>query len=229
MDAAISTDFIAAFVIGLMGAGHCLGMCGGVAAALTLGIPGQQDTRRWPYLLCYNAGRLISYAIAGAIIGGAFAGMAALSGHATALISLRLLAAVMMILLALYLGQWWQAITHLERLGQYLWRLISPQAKSLLPLKSPAAALPFGLLWGWLPCGLVYSTLSWAAVSGSASSGAAVMLAFGMGTLPAMIAVGSLAQQLQQVLKNLYFKRASALMLLLYGVHTGYIAINQIL
>jgi len=225
----VNIDFYAAFVIGLMGAGHCLGMCGGVAAALTLGMPGQQQSNRWPYLLCYNTGRLISYAIAGSIIGGAFAGIASLGGYSTALVSLRLFAAIMMILLALYIGQWWQGITKIERAGQFLWRYLSPTAKSLLPLKSPMAALPFGLLWGWLPCGLVYSTLSWAAVSGSAISGAGVMLAFGLGTLPAMITVGSMAQQLQNLLRNLFFKRASALLLLVYGVHTGYIAIKQML
>ncbi|WP_036832061.1 sulfite exporter TauE/SafE family protein [Photobacterium sanctipauli] len=229
----MATELYAAFFIGLMGAGHCLGMCGGVAAAITLGIPGHQQpgiqTKRWPYLVSYNAGRLLSYMAAGAIIGGAFAGLANLSGYTNALTYLRLFAAIMMILLALYLGQWWLGVSKVERIGQGLWRKISPTAKSLLPLKSPTTALPFGMLWGWLPCGLVYSTLSWAAVSGSAISGAGIMLAFGLGTLPAMIAVGSMAQQLQKLLKNLYFKRASALLLLAYGVHTGYIAIKQML
>lgn len=225
----MNIDFYAAFAIGLMGAGHCIGMCGGVAAALTLGMPGQERKNRWLYLLAYNVGRIFSYSIAGAIIGGAFAGMAAYSGYSSALISLRLLAAFMMIALALYLGQWWQGITKIERVGQSLWKYISPVAKSFLPLKSPFSALPFGVLWGWLPCGLVYSTLSWAAVSGSAIGGASVMLAFGLGTLPAMLLIGSVAEHAKQVLKNLYFKRASALLLLAYGVHTGYIAIKQML
>ncbi|PSU45169.1 cytochrome biogenesis protein [Photobacterium frigidiphilum] len=225
----MNIDFYAAFAIGLMGAGHCIGMCGGVAAALTLGMPGQERNNRWFYLLAYNIGRLFSYSIAGAIIGGAFAGMAAYSGYSSALISLRLFAAFMMIGLALYLGQWWQGITKIERLGQFLWKYISPTAKSFLPLKSPLSALPFGILWGWLPCGLVYSTLSWAAVSGSAIGGASVMLAFGLGTLPAMLLIGSVAEHAKQLLKNLYFKRASALLLLAYGVHTGYIAIKQML
>ncbi|PSW06247.1 sulfite exporter TauE/SafE family protein [Photobacterium lipolyticum] len=230
----MNIDLYAAFIIGLMGAGHCFGMCGGVAAALTLGMPGQhmpgqKRHNRWLYLVCYNFGRLISYAIAGAIIGGAFAGMAAYSGYATALISLRIFAAIMMICLALYLGQWWQGLTKIEHVGQFFWRFISPTAKSLLPLKSPLSALPFGLLWGWLPCGLVYSTLSWAAVSGSAFGGASVMLAFGLGTLPAMLLVGSVAEQLKRLLRNLFFKRASALLLLTYGIHTGYIAIKQLL
>lgn len=225
----MNIDFYAAFAIGLMGAGHCIGMCGGVAAALTLGMPGQERKNRWLYLLAYNVGRIFSYSIAGAIIGGAFAGMAAYSGYSSALISLRLFAAFMMIALALYLGQWWQGITKIERVGQSLWKYISPVAKSFLPLKSPFSALPFGVLWGWLPCGLVYSTLSWAAVSGSAIGGASVMLAFGLGTLPAMLLIGSVAEHAKHILRNLFFKRASALLLLAYGVHTGYIAIKQML
>jgi sulfite exporter TauE/SafE len=225
----VNIDFYAAFAIGLMGAGHCIGMCGGVAAALTLGMPGQERKNRWLYLLAYNVGRIFSYSIAGAIIGGAFAGMAAYSGYSSALILLRLFAAFMMIALALYLGQWWQGITKIERVGQSLWKYISPVAKSFLPLKSPFSALPFGVLWGWLPCGLVYSTLSWAAVSGSAIGGASVMLAFGLGTLPAMLLIGSVAEHAKHILRNLFFKRASALLLLAYGVHTGYIAIKQML
>ncbi|MDO6496817.1 sulfite exporter TauE/SafE family protein [Photobacterium sanguinicancri] len=225
----MSIDFYAAFIIGLMGAGHCLGMCGGVAAALTMGMPNQQKNNRWHYLLMYNLGRLLSYTIAGGIIGGAFAGVATLTGSSYALISLRLFASVMMIILALYLGQWWQGLVKIEKVGHILWKRIAPKANTFLPLKSPMAALPFGVLWGWLPCGLVYSTLSWAAVSGSLVSGSLVMLAFGLGTLPAMLVVGGLASQLKQLLSNLYFKRANALLLLGYGIHTGYIAINQIM
>ncbi|MDO6705349.1 sulfite exporter TauE/SafE family protein [Photobacterium sp. 1_MG-2023] len=223
----MSTDFFAAFMIGLLGAGHCLGMCGGIAAAITLGMPGQQQQHRFPFLLCYNLGRLVSYAAAGALIGGAVAGMASLSGLSTALLYLRLLAALMMILLALYLGQWWQGVTKIEAVGQILWRRIAPLAQSMLPLKSPISAFPFGLLWGWLPCGLVYSTLSWAAVAGNTVSGAGVMLAFGLGTLPAMLLVGSMAERLKLWLSNQIFKKTSAVLLLVYGIHTGYIAITQ--
>ncbi|MCM0149521.1 sulfite exporter TauE/SafE family protein [Photobacterium galatheae] len=223
----MTSDFFAAFAIGLLGAGHCLGMCGGIAAAITMGMPGQRQGQRFSFLILYNAGRLASYAIAGALIGGAVAGMASLSGISSALLYLRLGAALMMILLALYIGQWWQGVTKIEILGQSLWRHISPFAKSLLPLKSPFAAFPFGVIWGWLPCGLVYSTLSWAAVAGNAASGAMVMLAFGLGTLPAMLLVGVMAERLKHWLSNQLFKKTSALMLLSYGLHTGYVAIAQ--
>ncbi|PQJ66926.1 sulfite exporter TauE/SafE family protein [Photobacterium angustum] len=226
----VNLDFYAAFLIGLMGAGHCIGMCGGVAAAITIGMPeNTKNSKRWIYLLNYNFGRLVAYIVAGAIIGAMLASVATINGSNSPLIFMRFLAAIMMIILALYIGQWWFGLNKLERIGQVAWRYISPLATSFLPLKSPIKALPFGFLWGWLPCGLVYSTLTWAAVSGSALNGAIVMLAFGLGTLPAMLAVGGFATQLKIWLKNLYFRRVSALLLMAYGIQTGYIAIKQIL
>lgn len=226
----VNLDFYAAFLIGLMGAGHCIGMCGGVAAAITIGMPeNTKNSKRWIYLLNYNLGRLVAYTVAGAIIGAMLASVATINGSNSPLIFMRFLAAIMMIILALYIGQWWFGLNKLERIGQVAWRYISPLATSFLPLKSPIKALPFGFLWGWLPCGLVYSTLTWAAVSGSALNGAIVMLAFGIGTLPAMLAVGGFATQLKVWLKNLYFRRVSALLLMSYGIQTGYIAIKQIL
>lgn len=226
----VNLDFYAAFLIGLMGAGHCIGMCGGVAAAITIGMPeNTKNSKRWIYLLNYNLGRLVAYTVAGAIIGAMLASVATINGSNSPLIFMRFLAAIMMIILALYIGQWWFGLNKLERIGQVAWRYISPLATSFLPLKSPIKALPFGFLWGWLPCGLVYSTLTWAAVSGSALNGAIVMLAFGLGTLPAMLAVGGFATQLKVWLKNLYFRRISALLLMAYGIQTGYIAIKQIL
>ncbi len=226
----VDLDFYAAFLFFLMGAGHCIGMCGGVAAAITIGMPeNTKNSKRWIYLLNYNFGRLVAYTVAGAIIGAMLASVATINGSNSPLIFMRFLAAIMMIILALYIGQWWFGLNKLERIGQVAWRYISPLATSFLPLKSPIKALPFGFLWGWLPCGLVYSTLTWAAVSGSALNGAIVMLAFGLGTLPAMLAVGGFATQLKIWLKNLYFRRVSALLLMAYGIQTGYIAIKQIL
>ncbi len=158
-----SLDFYAAFLIGLMGAGHCVGMCGGVAAAITIGMPNNtHQKRRWIYLLNYNIGRLVSYTIAGGLIGAALAGISTLNGTSNPLVYMRLFAALMMIILGLYIGQWWAGLSQIERAGKKIWRHISPIATSLLPLKSPVKALPFGFLWGWLPCGLVYSTLTWA-------------------------------------------------------------------
>ncbi|KXF80717.1 sulfite exporter TauE/SafE family protein [Enterovibrio coralii] len=219
------SDFIAAFMVGLLGAGHCLGMCGGVAAAVTIGTP--QNKSKLPYLLYYNAGRLLSYGLIGAIAGGVISGIVGVTSFTQGLLWLRLVAAIMLILLALYIGRFWNGLSHIEKLGQHIWKHISPLASKLLPLKHAISALPFGMVWGWLPCGLVYSALSWAAVAGNATHGLLIMLAFGLGTLPAMILVGSAAEYMKGLLNNLIFRRFSSLILLMYGLITAYNVYNQ--
>ncbi|WP_394125491.1 sulfite exporter TauE/SafE family protein [Vibrio hepatarius] len=217
----MSPDWIGAFLIGLIGAGHCMGMCGGIASMLTIGQ--SQPSKTIP--LFYNSGRLISYAFIGAIVGGTVASISEISSLNNALTWLRLAAAVFMVLLACYIGRWWQGLLAVEKLGQTLWRFISPAGKSLLPLKSPIHAIPFGFIWGWLPCGLVYSTLTWSAVSGSALNGALIMIAFGLGTLPAMLLMGFGATYLHKLQQSQIFRNLGALILLTYGLYTGYGAI----
>ncbi|WP_281545293.1 sulfite exporter TauE/SafE family protein [Grimontia sp. SpTr1] len=220
------SDLIAAFTVGLLGAGHCLGMCGGVAAAVSMGTP--QNQHKLPFLLFYNGGRLLSYGLIGAIAGGLVAGVVGVTQITQQLLWLRLAAAIMMILLALYIGRFWNGLAYVEKVGQVLWKRLSPLSTKLLPLRSPMAALPFGMLWGWLPCGLVYSALSWAAVAGNALDGLLIMLAFGLGTLPAMILVGSAAEATKNLLNNLIFRRISSLILLMYGIVTAYSVYNQL-
>lgn len=219
------TDLVAAFSVGLLGAGHCLGMCGGVAAAVSLGTP--KEKSNLPFVLLYNTGRLLSYALFGAIAGGIVSGIVGISQISHELLWLRLLAAIMMILLALYIGRFWNGLSYVEKLGQHLWQHISPLTAKLLPLKHPLAALPFGMVWGWLPCGLVYSALSWAAVAGDPWYGLMIMLAFGVGTLPAMLVVGSAADTFKNLLNNMIFRKISSVILLMYGLVTAYSVYNQ--
>ncbi|CZF78900.1 hypothetical protein GCE9029_01122 [Grimontia celer] len=220
------SDLIAAFTVGLLGAGHCLGMCGGVAAAVSMGTP--QNQHKLPFLLFYNGGRLLSYGLIGAIAGGLVAGVVGVTQITQQLLWLRLAAAIMMILLALYIGRFWNGLAYVEKVGQLLWKRLSPLSTKLLPLRSPFAALPFGMLWGWLPCGLVYSALSWAAVAGNALDGLLIMVAFGLGTLPAMLLVGTAAEATKNLLNNLIFRRFSSLILLMYGIITAYSVYNQL-
>ncbi|WP_045465018.1 sulfite exporter TauE/SafE family protein [Vibrio hyugaensis] len=215
----MSPDFIGAFMIGLVGAGHCMGMCGGIASLLSMGTINTKPSPVIP--LFYNIGRLASYGCFGAMVGGAISGLSELSGLTQSLAWLRFIAAIFMILVALYIAKWWQGLLIIEKLGQSLWKLISPAGKSLLPLKHPLHALPFGFIWGWLPCGLVYSALTWSAVSGSALSGGMIMLAFGLGTLPSMLAIGYGASHFQKLQKSLIFRNISALILITYGVYTA--------
>ncbi|MBW3697875.1 sulfite exporter TauE/SafE family protein [Vibrio sp. T187] len=220
----MNPDWIGAFFVGLIGAGHCMGMCGGIASVLSLGNQSTQSKVLTP--LFYNTGRLLSYFIIGAIIGGAVSSISQFSEINSALVWLRLVAAVFMILLALYIGKWWHGLLTVEKIGQFVWKVISPLGQSILPLKHPTHALPFGFIWGWLPCGLVYSTLTWSAVSGGWLEGGSIMLAFGLGTLPAMLTVGYGASFLKKLQQSQLFRQAGALAILSYGLYTGYDALT---
>lgn len=224
----ITSDWLGALMIGVLGSAHCMGMCGGIASAIGLtSVSNSSNSRGGKFFtpLFYNMGRLVSYALTGAIIGGAVASASQIATDFAVLNWLRLLSAIVMIVLALYIGQWWQGLLAIEKLGQHLWKYISPVTTRLLPLKSPLHALPLGFLWGWLPCGLVYSTLTWAAVSGSALNGASIMLAFGIGTLPAMLMVGVGATYLNKVKNSVLFRQLGATLLLGYGI---FIAIETV-
>ena len=218
-------DAWAALLIGFLGAGHCIAMCGGVAAAFSMAIPKEQRRWQWAYLLSYNTGRILSYSLAGALVGGIFASLAEVSVGKQALVFFRLLTGVMMILLGLYLARWWFFLLHLEKLGTGIWRHIKPLASRFIPFKHPLAAFPFGMIWGWLPCGLVYSALTWSAVSGGALEGARVMALFGLGTLPTLLALGGLAGQLRHWLNHPKFRQFSGILLICYGLFTFYQAL----
>ncbi|UTL79798.1 sulfite exporter TauE/SafE family protein [Pseudomonas putida] len=205
-----------ALVLGLLGGGHCLGMCGGLMGALTLAIPPEQRGRRLRLLLAYNLGRVLSYACAGLLLG--LAGWAVASSPAA--LALRVVAALLLIAMGLYLAGWWSGLTRIEALGRGLWRHIQPVATRLLPVSSLPRALLLGALWGWLPCGLVYSTLLWAASQGNAGYSAALMLAFGLGTWPVLLATGLAAERVNSLLRRRSVRMAGGLLVILFGLWT---------
>ena len=207
---------ISALILGLLGGGHCLGMCGGLMGALTLAIPPEQRGRRLQLLLAYNLGRIISYATAGLLFG--LAGWAVASSPAAML--LRIVAGLLLISMGLYLGGWWSGLTRIEALGRGLWRHIQPVASRLLPVCSLPRALLLGALWGWLPCGLVYSTLLWAASQGDALDCGLLMLAFGLGTWPVLLATGMAAERLTALLRRRGVRMAGGLLVILFGLWT---------
>lgn len=213
----ITSDWLGAMMVGFLGSAHCIGMCGGIATAMSINSVAKSD--RLLTTLLYNTGRIISYLIAGAMVGGTISSAASLVTDYSILNWLRILSAVVMIILALHIGKWWHGLVYVEKLGQHLWKHLSPFSKKLLPLPTPFHALPLGLLWGWLPCGLVYSALTWSAVSGSAVNGAAIMLAFGLGTLPSMLFMGVGAAYLNKLKNSVYFRQTGAVLLLSYGIY----------
>ena len=222
-----------ACLVGLMGAGHCFGMCGGLVGAFSSQLPparrGQNPlAQQLSFLLPYNLGRILSYSLAGALVGGSAAGLGMLFDIDIYLLILRLVAGVMMIAMGLYIARIWVGLVQIERLGQGLWRLLKPLSQKLLPVTHPGQALLAGMVWGWLPCGLVYSTLTWAVASGSAKQGALIMLCFGLGTLPALLSAGVAAKALADWAQKRAVRLLAGLLLVGFGVQTLYIALAQL-
>jgi len=207
---------VSALILGLLGGGHCLGMCGGLMGALTLAIPKEQRSRRFRLLLGYNLGRILSYAAAGLLIG--LAGWAV--ANSPAAMFMRGLAGLLLISMGLYLAGWWSGLTRIESLGRGLWRYVQPAANRLLPVSSLPRALLLGALWGWLPCGLVYSTLLWAASQGNARDSAMLMLAVGLGTWPVLLATGLAAERVTAVLRKRSVRVAGGVLVILFGAWT---------
>ena len=219
-------DLTAALFIGLIGSSHCLVMCGGIAAALQLAMPGQQPAAKLRLQLLLSLGRLSTYALFGALVG--YFGANAMHLAGASLLWLRLIAGLLLLMMALYISRLWFGLVQLERLGQVLWRKVQPAATRLLPLDSASKAYAYGLCWGALPCGLVYSTLGWSLASGSAVQGAALMAAFGLGTLPAILLTGSAANTLSKLKNMLLLRYCAAALLAIYACYTIWLAIRRL-
>ena len=209
------SSYFALFLVGLLGGTHCIGMCGGIVGALSLGA-----ASRVSLLLAYNAGRILSYGVAGAVAGALGGASLALSGQLSARIILFLLANLMLDVLGLYLMGVTRALAFSERFGAKLWRHLQPLTRRYLPARTIAQAFPLGVLWGWLPCGLVYSTLIWSASQGSAIDSALLMLAFGLGTWPVLLATGLAAERVTALLRKRSVRMAGGLLVILFGIWT---------
>ncbi|SDX41166.1 hypothetical protein SAMN04515617_103257 [Collimonas sp. OK242] len=230
------------FLIGLFGSIHCVGMCGGIVSALSVAaapsatpsarviplrlvtvgkMPEPSDQTYFMHLsrvFAYNSGRLFSYALAGTIAGGMAQSVRALTSLSSLQIVAYWLANLILIALGLHLMDAWRGLRRLEALGQIVWRRLQPAIKFLLPMDSPAKALMLGAVWGWLPCGMVYSVLLTAMLSGDAVSGAKVMLAFGLGTLPMLLTLGMLGMRLKSWLQDRRVRITGGLIVLLFGL-----------
>lgn len=210
----MDNHLLALFLVGLLGAGHCAGMCGGIVSALSL--QAAVGTPAFSIHLAYNLGRIASYALAGGLAG-------AIGQVAGALLPLQhglyLFASLMLVALGLYLLGATQSLAWVERGGQAVWRCIQPLTQRFLPVRGMAQAFPLGLLWGGLPCGLVYSALTTALASGSAGQGALLMLAFGVGTLPNLLLAGLLLTRFRRFAQARAVRVIAGLLVLGYGIY----------
>ncbi|MBI2380989.1 MAG: sulfite exporter TauE/SafE family protein [Gammaproteobacteria bacterium] len=217
------STFSAAFLVGLLGSSHCVAMCGGIVGMLSLSLPepARHGLRLWGHVLNYNLGRILSYALAGALVASIGRGFALGADSEAVNKGIRLVSAAFLVLMGLYVSRWWPVLTRVETLGAGLWRRISPLSKRLLPLDRGYKSLAAGLLWGWLPCGLTYSALAWTVSAGSAVQGAWLMLGFGLGTLPAMLLTGAGAQRMQTLTRKPWLRQLAGLVLIFFGLWTG--------
>lgn len=200
--------------MGLLGGAHCIGMCGGIAGTLAMRSGGTGLLVQ----LAYNAGRISGYALGGLLVG--LVGQAGFLYQGLLPVQTILLVAanILLIFVGSYLAGWSQAVLSFERLGSQLWQLVGPLAKPLSKPGTVNGALMLGLAWGGLPCGLVYSALAMALVGGSSVRGATVMIAFGLGTLPSLLAAGMAARRIQDAFRTSVFRRLAGIMIMSLGV-----------
>ncbi|GAB5605295.1 sulfite exporter TauE/SafE family protein [Sideroxyarcus sp. TK5] len=210
-------SIFAVFVVGLLGGVHCLGMCGSIVGAFTSQVPKQHA--RWPFHLAYSSGRIASYVIAGVLVGAV--GQAGLLMRDAVPVQhlLFALSSLMLVMLGLYLAGVWGAVRRLEQLGGGLWKRLQPYTTRLLPVDTVPRALGLGALWGWLPCGLVYSVLLTALASGDALQGGLTMLAFGLGTLPNLLAIGLFWESIRSWVQSPRVRLAAGALVAGFGVY----------
>ncbi len=213
---------LTAFIVGLLGSVHCIGMCGGIVGMLASGNATPKTTirstlRLW---LPYSAGRISSYTLAGLIAG-------TLGAQAVGLFNPEhvqnvglILAGGFMIALGLYLSGWWQGLVALEKLGGVLWKRVQPLSRKLIQVDHPAKAYVAGLVWGWLPCGLVYSVLVWSMTIATPIGGALTMLAFGLGTLPMVLSMGVAANKLNVWRQKKWVRHVAGALIISFGILT---------
>lgn len=214
---ALTTSLITAFLLGLFSSAHCIAMCGSVIGALTLTLPveiRQQPRKMFPFVFNYNVGRILSYAIAGGIVGFIASPLTQINGLSV----LRYLSVLVMIGMGLYLAGWFPKFAHAEKIGAPIWRKLQPIGQKLLPVRTLKQAFLLGAVWGWLPCGLVYAGLAVAATTGDPIYAASVMLAFGLGTLPAVMGAGMFAGMLASLARNQLFRKLAGLLIIVMAL-----------
>jgi hypothetical protein len=206
----------AAFATGLLGSTHCLGMCAGMSGLFAAGATSATLKTNVPLALAYNFGRVLSYAFLGGIV-------AIIGGSAVAILPklagpVRIASGLIIILIGLQVAFRWRLLSSVEKVGALIWNRIAPHARGLIPANTIVKAAGLGLLWGWLPCGLVYSALLLAATTADAAGGGLVMIAFGLGTMPAMVLSGLSASKLSAFMSR--YRLGAGLLIVLLGVAT---------
>ena len=206
--------FLAAFSMGLFGSPHCLGMCGGIVTAFGLSMQHVSDSKKNGLILTYHLGRLISYSLLGLIASlvGVAIFQSIMSNSAPRIVLGAILVLIGLAMLGLPLFH------QLEKVGMRFWQSLAPIRKKVFPIDTFGKALFAGLLWGFLPCGLVYGALMMAIAGNNIATGAALMFVFGLGTMPMLIATQKTVGMLQSSIKNFRLRQINGVIMMLSGL-----------
>ncbi len=229
IDQAFNTSYLVAFLMGLFSSMHCIGMCGSIIGTLTLSLKQEirsSKTTLFPFILNYNLGRITSYAIAGLLAGAVefLLTMPLGEGHGHRI--LQILSAIIMTGAGLYIAGWFPHFAYIEKSGSRVWKILEPYGRKLIPVETLSQAFLFGMVWGWIPCGLVYTSLALAATTGDILKSTLTMLFFGLGTLPAVMGVGIMTGILTRLSRMHRFKQVVGLLLIALAIFAAFPWLN---
>ena len=217
-------SFLVPFSLGLFSTLHCLAMCGGIITALSMGlIAAPSGNTGYALVFNYNLGRIISYSIAGVMAGTAGMLFTQLTPEGSGHRILQIIAGLFLVMLGLHIGGWFPQFKKIEHISARAWQLLQPVGRLFIPVDHWFKALIVGSIWGWLPCGLVYSVLLWTVASADPIIGGSYMFAFGLGTLPGMVAAGILGERMRSILQKNRIKKVAGILILGYGVWSVFV------
>jgi uncharacterized protein len=228
-DPNFTSSLLVALLMGLFSSLHCIGMCGSIIGSLTFSLSPEirHDKKRLlPFIFSYNAGRITSYAIAGALAGLVEVLVTMPLGETHGHRLLQILSALIMTGAGLYIAGWFPRFAYIEKLGLHIWRRVEPYGRKLIPVKDCKHAYLFGMVWGWIPCGLVYAALALTIASGSVLQSSLTMIAFGLGTLPAVMGVGVMISVLTRLASMKRFKQIVGMIMITLALFSAFPTLN---
>ncbi|WP_246598931.1 sulfite exporter TauE/SafE family protein [Methylogaea oryzae] len=231
IDQSFSSSFLVALMMGLFSALHCFSMCGSIIGTLTLSLKPalrEQKAQLLPFVLSYNLGRITSYALAGLLAGVLHNVLMLPFGEGYGHRMLQVISALVMAGAGLHVAGWFSRFAYIEKAGAQIWRRIEPYGRRLLPVETLRQAFVFGMVWGWLPCGLVYAALALAATAGDVTRGGLTMLAFGVGTLPAVVGVGIMTNWMVRLSRMKRFRAMAGITMIILAVLAAFPMLNPL-
>lgn len=229
LEPGFSTSYLVALVMGLFSALHCLSMCGSIIGSLTLSL--RREIREskallLPFVLSYNLGRIASYTVVGYLAGLVHNMLMLPLGEGQGHRILQIFSALIMAGAGLHIAGWFPRFAYIERGGALIWQRIEPYGRRLIPVETLPRAFVFGMIWGWLPCGLVYAAVTLATTAGNEARGALTMLAFGIGTLPAVVGVGIMTSLMVRLSSMRKFRQLAGISLILLALLAAFPWLN---